>query len=193
MGCKKEGSYWILEQNSQKINLEKLCREQVSPFYLYDLDGMIQRLNDFKESFSGLQNKLSIHYALKANANTYIVRALCQNKVGLDVVSGGEIQQGLECGVPGENMIFSGVGKTSHEIELALKKNIKQINVESTQELERIAQVAEKLQVLAPIGLRLNPDVDPETHPYIRTGFRENKFGMDKSFLPEIKKILKKT
>ena len=191
MGIRREEGYLILEQHCRKINLDKLCREQRQPFYLYDIDGITQRLNDFKESFSDLKNKLSIHYALKANTNAHVIRAFSHNGVGLDVVSGGEIQLGLKLGVRGEDMVFSGVGKTTHEIDLALKSNVKQINVESPQELKRIAQVAEKFEIRAPVALRLNPDVNPETHPYIRTGFHENKFGMDKSFLPEIQRILK--
>jgi diaminopimelate decarboxylase len=92
--------------------------------------------------------------------------------------------------VPASRVIFSGVAKTITEIEFALKSGIKQINVESPQELERIAEIANRLDIIADVAFRLNPDVSPKTHPYITTGFRENKFGMDESFVPELLKIL---
>ena len=191
-GMRRQGGEWVLEQNSQSVGLVELCRRQVRPFYLYDLDGIFQRIDHFKESLLNLKNKLSIHYSLKANSNFHLVCALRRHGLGLDVVSGGEIQYGLECGFRGRDMVFSGVGKTAKEIELALAHDVKQINVESVQELERVGRLAEKLELKSPVALRLNPDVDPETHPYIRTGFCENKFGIDVSFLLEIKKILGK-
>ena len=191
MGMRKYQGVWTLEQDSKKIHLEELCLREGQPFYLYDLDGILSRLKVFRESFSGLQNKLSIHYAMKANSNRHIIRAFHRMGVGLDVVSGGEIRHGLNCGFKGGDMVFSGVGKTISEIELALKENVKQINVESVEELKRIADLAHRLGLKAPIALRLNPDVNPQTHPYIRTGFKENKFGVDSHLLPEVRRILK--
>ena len=191
-GMRREAKGWVFEQNSQPVNLVELCQEQLHPFYLYDLDGICQRVKDFRESFTNLKNKLFIHYALKANINPYVIQAFYQHKLGLDVVSGGEIQYGLRNGFKGQDMVFSGVGKTIHEIKLALTNGIKQINVESVEELERVGKLAETLECLASVALRLNPNISSDIHPYIRTGLCENKFGIDSSFLPEVKKVLRK-
>lgn len=171
----------------QHFPLRDLARGRTQPFYVYDIDGMRARARTLKKALPNL----SIHYAMKANGAGRILRTFQEEGTGVDVVSGGEIRSALACGFRPADVIFSGVGKTRAEIELAVGLEIKQLNVESPQELERIVEVARALGKKARIAFRINPDVDAETHPYITTGFRENKFGMEAGFLPELKNILR--
>lgn len=170
------------------LDVETLARSAEGPAYIYDLDSVERRISAFKEAFKGTTN--SIHYAMKANNHREILRCLLKHGAGVDTVSGGEIRLAVAAGIPPERIVFSGVAKTRSEIELALGLQIKQINVESPQELERIGTIASEMKRVADVAFRLNPDVNPKTHPYITTGFRENKFGMDESFLPELVSIL---
>ncbi|MCE9619996.1 MAG: diaminopimelate decarboxylase [Planctomycetes bacterium] len=170
------------------VEVEPLVRPLDRPAYVYDLDEIDRRFRVMNEALSGAKH--TIHYAMKANSNSEILRRLSELGAGVDTVSGGEIQRALEAGVPAQRIIFSGVGKTRREIEVALGERIKQINVESPQELERIGEIADRLGATADVAFRLNPDVNPKTHPYITTGFRDNKFGMDESFMPELRGIL---
>lgn len=169
------------------FDVANFCEAQEQACYLYDVDEILKRLDIFKKH---LPQNQSIHYAMKANSNSVILKSIAELGYGADVVSGGELTLALNCGFKAENIVFSGVGKTHKEIELALNSKIKQINVESPQELQRISDIAKKLGTVASVALRMNPDVDPDTHPYIKTGFRDNKFGMDASFLPELKSLL---
>jgi len=169
--------------------LEKLARKYDTPFYVYDLEGINQRLKKFRASFHG---DVEVHYAMKANANKDILKNFKKHKIGVDVVSWGEAKVAIDAGFHHRDIIFSGVGKSIEEITKAVKHQIKQINVESPQELIRIGEVAKKLKKKAQVAFRMNPNVSPQTHPYITTGFRENKFGMDASFLPELRGILTK-
>jgi diaminopimelate decarboxylase len=122
---------------------------------------------------------------MKANSNRDVLKTVRRAGSGIDVVSGGELQIALEAGFRPNQIIYSGVGKTESEIRLALRKRIKLINVESVPELQLIAKIAKSMRVTAEVGFRFNPDVDARTHPYITTGFRENKFGLDKRALAE--------
>lgn len=169
------------------LSIPEFCKKQDRAFYLYDVDEILKRLELFKTQ---LPSNHSIHYAMKSNSNSYILKSIAAKAYGADVVSGGELRLAVESGFRPDKIVFSGVGKTYSEIELAIELKIKQINVESPQELLRIAEVSKKNNVITPVALRMNPDVDPDTHPYIKTGFRDNKFGMDASFLPELKSIL---
>ncbi len=180
-----------LTAGSKEKNFDVLdiARKHERPVYIYDLGDILSRTRRLRSAFGSLP--VTIHYAMKANANTEILRAMANDGLAVDTVSGGEIQTALENGFTPDKVIFSGVGKTKSEIELAVQADIKQINVESPQELERIAEIAKKLGRKPSVAFRMNPDVNPQTHPYITTGFRENKFGMDVSFLPELKKILR--
>ncbi len=159
------------------------------PIYVYDLDDVERRYQAMNRALDGVKH--TIHYAMKANSNPLLLGHFAQLGAGVDTVSAGEITRALAAKVPPKKIIFSGVAKTKAEIEFALTAGIKQINVESTAELERIASIARKLGLKADVAFRLNPDVNPQTHPYITTGFRENKFGMDESFLPQLFSILK--
>ncbi len=168
-------------------SLVDVTKKHKSPFYLYDLDGMRNRVRRLKSAYPGIE----IHYAMKANGAPKILRTFREEGTGIDVVSGGEIRIALKEGFLPSQVIFSGVGKTVQELELAIQLEIKQINVESPQELERIIQIATRLGKVPRVAFRMNPDVDAKTHPYITTGFRENKFGMGEHFFPELKKLLK--
>lgn len=165
-----------------------------APIYMYDLNIIKEYYNLLVESFKSLNhqpnNHLQVYYAVKANPHPEILKTLSQLGAGVDVVSGGEIQRALECEIPAEKIIYSGVGKTGEEIRLALEKGIKQINVESSSELFRIGQIARTMGKKADVAFRFNPDVNALTHPYITTGFRNNKFGMDEGMFPALLEIL---
>jgi diaminopimelate decarboxylase len=167
--------------------LDPLCRQNEEAFYLYDLDGMRTRALALRACYPGIE----VHYAVKANSAERVLRVFQKEGLGADVVSGGEIRAALKAGFRPEDVIFSGVGKTRHELDLALGLGIKQINVESPQELKRIVEMAKALGKKPRVAFRMNPDVDAKTHPYITTGFRENKFGMGEHFVPELLEILK--
>ena len=159
--------------------------------YVYDLKNVESRCQKLKESFADIDN-LGIHYALKANNHKKLLEKIKNLDLGLDVVSGGEIKKALDCGFLAKDLIFSGVGKSVKEINLAIDHNIKQINVESPQELARIGELAGNKNKKVNVALRMNPEVNPVTHSYITTGMSENKFGMESGFLPELVKLLRK-
>ncbi len=158
-----------------------------APVYIYSFKRVTENLKRLRDSFSG---PLHIHFAVKTNSNRELLSRLKNAGVGLDVVSGGEVARALECGFKGQDILFSGVAKTVEEINFSLENKIRLFNVESPQELVRIGELARGKKLRASVSFRLNPNVNPKTHPYITTGFKENKFGMDKSFLPELLEIL---
>lgn len=186
----RDGHLHIGTQSKNIKIQETLTQPWNRPTYLYDLDDIERRFEALKSALGPIHH--SIHYAMKANSHATILQLLGQLGAGVDTVSGGEIKCALAAGIKPEKIIFSGVAKTVGEIELALKNKIKQINIESPQELERVAQIAQQLGYFADIAFRINPDVNPKTHPYITTGFRENKFGMDIEFIPELLALLQK-
>lgn len=158
------------------LNYADLAREKGTPIYVYDLDGFRQRLNFFK---SHVPQNGRVFYALKANNNPHILKMICEAGFGVDVVSQGEMECALKAGFLANQIIFSGVGKTVKEIRRAIELQISQINVESEPELRRIVECAREMKKTINVAFRVNPDVDANTHPYIRTGFRDNKFGID--------------
>ncbi|MBT4761014.1 MAG: diaminopimelate decarboxylase [Bdellovibrionaceae bacterium] len=176
-----------IENKSGFKSLVDIVPSYDHPIYIYDLDDMNRRVLAYKK-YLGSQAK--VHYAVKANGNKDILKSFSRLEIGVDVVSQGEIAMALECGFAPEDVIFSGVGKTKVELTYAIEKQIYQINVESPQELSRIGAIAKSLNKNATVAFRFNPDVSPETHPYICTGFRDNKFGMDESFTFELDQIL---
>ena len=183
----------IYQQGQLHFGEEKLCpllplaQSRNTPFYLYDLDAMRSRVRRLKAAYPGLE----LHYALKANGSPRVLKTFRQEGTGVDVVSGGEIRRAFAAGFRASDVIFSGVGKNREELSLAMGLGIKQINVESPQELLRIVELARASGQRPRIAFRVNPDVDAKTHPYITTGFRENKFGMGESFFPELREILR--
>ncbi|WP_163564871.1 diaminopimelate decarboxylase [Helicobacter suis] len=158
-------------------SLLKAASEHETPFYLYDLQGVTQAFLDFKEAFKG--HKSLICYALKANSNLKILQTLAKEGAGADCVSLYEVQRALLAGIPAYKIIFSGAGKLEEEIKEALRLKILFLNVESFAELKRIEQIASEQKTPARISVRLNPNIDAITHPYISTGLFENKFGVE--------------
>lgn len=156
--------------------------------YVYDLDGIFKRL---KFMLSSLNSNYKIHYAVKANHFPGILNLLKNEKVGVDVVSGGEYRFARELGFAANEVVFSGVGKSKSELRLALKDQVGQINIESESELRRIIDLSAELNLDARIAIRVNPDVEAKTHPYIRTGLLENKFGIDFESAKAMAKLIK--
>ncbi|BFU77777.1 diaminopimelate decarboxylase [Arcobacter sp. 15-2] len=159
------------------INFKELSKKYQTPYYVYDFDYISKQYNELKEAFKARKSLIS--YAVKANSNLSVVKHLGQQGSGADCVSIGEVKRALKAEIPKYKIIFSGVGKTDDEIKEALELDILMINVESEAELHRVALVAQGLEKIARISIRVNPNVDPKTHPYISTGLHENKFGVD--------------
>lgn len=168
--------------------LSSFLSEYQDPIYVYNGKHMAFRAKSLQEA---LPPNTEIYYALKANDHRDIVRLFIQMGLGMDVVSLGELTWSLQQGCPASKIIFSGVGKTEKELVHALRIGVRQINVESLPELRRLNALTQKLKLKAAIGLRVNPDVDAQTHPYIATGLKNNKFGIEVGALDECDKILK--
>ena len=161
-----------------KVSLESLARKFGTPLYVYSADQIVERLQLFQQAFAS-RNHL-VCYAVKANSSLAILKLLADNGAGFDIVSGGELERVLVAAPEAiHRVVFSGVGKTSAEIDHALRAGILEFNVESEAELGLLAARARKLKNKARFALRVNPDVFAETHPYISTGLREHKFGID--------------
>ena len=154
-----------------------LAQKYGTPAYIYDFDKITQNVNAFKDAFSARKSLLC--YALKANANLSLLRHLAHLDCGADCVSINEVKRALLAGIPKYKIIYSGVGKSDGDLREALQNDILFINVESAEELLRVEQIAQDLKQVARISIRVNPNIDAKTHPYISTGLRENKFGVD--------------
>jgi diaminopimelate decarboxylase len=161
---------------AENISVRLLAEQFGTPLFVYSRATLEKHWYAFDNAFGGHPHE--IHYAVKANGNLAILGVLAQLGSGFDIVSGGELKRVLAAGGEAAKVIFSGVGKLEWEIELALDANIECFNVESMAELERIARLAEIRGKVAPISMRINPDVDAKTHPYISTGLKDNKFGV---------------
>ncbi|KES10631.1 Diaminopimelate decarboxylase [Snodgrassella alvi SCGC AB-598-O11] len=160
----------------EQVPYSVLAAQYGTPLYVYSQKAMTDAFNLYQQAFADL--KPLICYAVKANGNLSILRYFASLGCGFDIVSGGELERVLLAGGAANKVIFSGVGKSSAEIEFALKNNIRCFNVESLAELDRINSIAQRLNKIAPVSLRINPDVDAHTHPYISTGLKANKFGI---------------
>ncbi len=169
--------------------LEEL-RKIETPYYYYDMSLLRSTLQTVAEQAG--KYGFYVHYAIKANPNHKILETVRNYGLGVDCVSGGEIRAALDAGFTGGQIMFAGVGKTDAEIELALDANIKCFNVESVPELENINAIASRMNRMAHVAVRINPDVDAHTHQYITTGLKENKFGIGLDLLDEfVAKALK--
>ena len=162
---------------AEGISLEAIAKEFGTPTYVYSKNTLIQTFESFKKGL--LKTDHLICFAVKANSNIAILNLFASLGAGFDIVSGGELERVIYAGGDPQKIVFSGVGKTESEIVVALKANILCFNVESRSELTRIQEVAEKINIRASISIRVNPDVDAKTHPYISTGLKDNKFGVD--------------
>ena len=159
------------------IDIKEIAEQYGTPLYVYDFDYIEERYNSLKDAFAG--KKSLINYAVKANSNLSVIAHLAKLGAGADCVSIGEVQRALSAGVSKYQIIFSGVGKRDDEIEAALEYDILLINLESEAEMKRVEMVAKALGKEARISIRVNPNIDPQTHPYISTGLHENKFGVE--------------
>ncbi|EAJ5701270.1 diaminopimelate decarboxylase [Campylobacter lari subsp. concheus] len=155
----------------------KLAKEYSTPFYIYDFDKIKERFTMLKDAFKA--RKSQIFYAVKANSNLSVLKLLVSLDSGFDCVSAGEIYRALKAGAKNYKIIFSGVGKSADELKYALEQNILYVNLESYEEMLLLEQIAKESQKIARISIRVNPNVDAKTHPYISTGLHENKFGVD--------------
>ena len=161
---------------AEGVPVRALAEEYGTPLFVYSRATLEKHWFAFDDAFGDYPHQ--IHYAVKANGNLAILGVLAQLGSGFDIVSGGELKRVLAAGGDAAKIIFSGVGKLEWEIELALDVDIECFNVESMGELERIARLAQARGKVAPISMRINPDVDAKTHPYISTGLKDNKFGV---------------
>jgi len=159
------------------IDYKSLTQKYGTPLYVYDFDYIESRYNSLKDAFSG--KKSLINYAVKANSNLSVISHLAKLGAGADCVSIGEVKRALGAGVDKYKIIFSGVGKRDDEIRDALEYDILLLNLESEAEMKRVELVAKELGKEARISIRVNPNIDPQTHPYISTGLHENKFGVE--------------
>jgi diaminopimelate decarboxylase len=160
----------------EEVPLADLAREHGTPLFVYSRAAMLAALSAYQRGFAG--RKAKIFYAMKANSSLGILQVFARAGCGFDIVSGGELERVLAAGGRGADIIFSGVGKTRAEMRRALEIDIHCFNVESEAELEILSEVAVEAGTRAPVSLRVNPDVNPLTHPYISTGLKGNKFGI---------------
>ena len=159
------------------VSLARIAEAVGTPTYVYSADAISAEYRRLEAAFADVGAEIC--YAVKANANLAVLSLLNELGAGFDIVSGGELQRVVTAGASPDSVVFSGVGKSEAEINLGLKLGIRCFNVESAAELHRLARQAERLQRIAPVALRVNPDVDARTHPYIATGRKENKFGVE--------------
>jgi diaminopimelate decarboxylase len=162
---------------AEQVDLEQLAEQYGTPLYVYSRATLERHWKAFDEALG--EHPHLVCYAVKANSNLAVLALLAQLGSGFDIVSGGELARVIKAGGDSSRVVFSGVGKSVAEMELALEAGIRCFNVESAGELARINEVAAAHGVSAPVSVRVNPDVDARTHPYISTGLKENKFGID--------------
>src|SRR5512140_3132608 len=158
------------------VALAEIAARVGTPCYVYSAGAILANFRAYDQTFGAMPH--TICYAVKANGNLAVLRLLADAGAGFDIVSGGELFRVLKAGGDPGKVVFSGVGKSDAEIAYALEQGVKVIDVESGEELARVSAVAKRLKRRAPIALRVNPAVDPRTHPYIATGLRESKFGV---------------
>ncbi len=161
---------------AEDVAISEIAAAVGTPFYVYSTATLLRHFKAFDDALDGMDHLVC--YAMKANSNQAVLRTLAQAGAGMDVVSGGEYRRAKAAGVSGDRIVFSGVGKTAEEIRTALEGGIRQFNVESEPEMEVLNAVALSLGKVAPITIRVNPDVDAKTHAKIATGKSENKFGI---------------
>ncbi|CAM3097287.1 diaminopimelate decarboxylase [Vibrio mytili] len=174
-----DGQLW-----AENVSLQTLAEQYGTPLYVYSRATLERHWKAFDNAVG--EHPHLVCFAVKANSNLGVLNALARLGSGFDIVSGGELERVIAAGGDAKKIVFSGVGKTPTEMKRALELGIKCFNVESEPELERLNKVAGELGVIAPISLRINPDVDAQTHPYISTGLRDNKFGIAFDRAPEV-------
>ncbi|GIK22009.1 MAG: diaminopimelate decarboxylase [Ignavibacterium sp.] len=161
----------------EDVSVDKITGEFGTPLYIYSKNHFIKQFNNFANAFSSLNHK--IFYAMKANYNLSIINTFAKLGSGIDANSEGELYRALKTGIHPSNIILTSVGKTKNEIKIGIEKNVLMIKAESEEEIELINKIAGELNKTASVAIRVNPDVDAKTHPYISTGLSTNKFGVD--------------
>ena len=165
------------ELHCDGVPLSAIASEAGTPFYVYSQKAILERYREYDEAFGDHPHQVC--FAVKANSNLAVLALLARAGAGFDLVSGGELYRVLAAGGDPARVVFSGVGKTDEEFEYGLRTGIHSFNCESPAEVARLSAVATRMRLTARVGLRVNPDVDASTHPYISTGLRDNKFGID--------------
>ncbi len=171
--------YFRYKDNSlyaEDVPVKELVAAFGTPLYIYSYNTIVRHFRAYDDAFDGVPHLIC--FALKANTNSAILRIMAENGGGADIVSGGELFRAIKAGIPPGKIVYAGVGKTEDEIRYALRSRILMFNVESKDEAYEIDRIAGQMGLKAPIALRVNPDIDPETHPYISTGLRKHKFGI---------------
>ena len=181
----KEKKFYI-----ENVLIEDITKKFSTPSYIYSKENILNNYLNFKNQFDDMDHLIC--FSVKSNPNIAILNLLANNGSGFDIVSGGELQRIIAAKGDPQKVVFSGVGKSKDDIELAIKHDILTFNVESESELYRIQNAAKKLNKKANISIRVNPNVDPKTHPYISTGLKKNKFGVDEKNAILMYKIAKK-
>jgi len=171
------------------VPIRKIVEKVGTPAYVYSASTIERHFKVFDQAFKDVPH--IVCYSVKANSNIAVLNLLKRLGSGADIVSGGELKRALKAGIPPEKIVFSGVGKTETELREALEAGILMFNVESLGELEALGKVAKELKKVAPVALRVNPDVDPQTHPYISTGLKQNKFGIPEEAAISAYKVIK--
>ena len=160
----------------EQVPISRIAKEVGTPCYVYSHSTLIRHFRAYDKAFKNIPHVIA--FAMKSNSNLAILSLMAKEGSGVDIVSGGELFRALKSGVPASKIVFAGVGKTADEIREALKADILMFNIESSAELQAIQEVAASIGKKARIALRINPDVDPKTHPYISTGMKKSKFGI---------------
>lgn len=160
----------------EQVPVSRIAKELGTPCYVYSHATLVRHFRAYDSAFKNIPHVIA--FAMKANSNLAILRLMAKEGSGVDIVSGGELFRALKAGVPASKIVFAGVGKTPDEIRDALKADILMFNVESPAELQAINEVAASVGKRARVALRINPDIDPKTHPYISTGLKKSKFGI---------------
>ncbi len=164
------------ELYAEDVPIRKIAEKVGTPLYIYSYRTLLRHFKAFEDAFDSYPH--IVCFALKANSNRAILRLFAKEGSGADVVSGGELFIALKAGISAKKTVYAGVGKTEAEISYALKSRILMFNVESSDELQLINKIANRLKTKAPVALRINPDIDTKTHPYISTGLKKHKFGI---------------
>ena len=184
-------SIYFSEKNLyvEKVKIEEIEKEISTPFYCYSQSLIEENFDNFSKNFSFINHKIC--YAIKANSNINLVKILAKKDAGIDAVSSVEIFRAIKAGINPKKIVFAGVGKTEQEIEFALKNEVEEFSIESESELYLLSKIAKKLSKIAKIAIRVNPNIDANTHDKISTGRKGDKFGIDIDEAIEIYKIAK--
>jgi len=160
----------------EDVPVKAVARKVGTPFYLYSYGTFERHFRVFDGAFADMPHLVC--YSLKANSNGALVRTVAKLGGGADIVSGGELYRALEAGIPAERIVYSGVGKSAGELRYAIEAGIRMINIESEGEFLVLKKLSRKMKKKVPVSIRVNPEIDPRTHPYITTGLKKNKFGI---------------